>query len=271
MGVEMVDGAAKMVQSSITSGFGKLTYGLWQNVINGILGGAFIALGFFFAVVVAGGCPGLATELPGLQKLLLGLTFPFGLCMVVLTGGELVTSSFSTVGAAWFAGSLNGRHGRAALNIILVYITNMLGALLVAGLAHGSMVLAKDPYHSYVVHLAEHKVHQEFYTAVVRGIICNWLVSLAVFLSFAAQDVVGKYVAIWAPICAFVTMGMDHCVANMYILPLGIWLGADFSVGDMIVHNIIPVTIGNVIGSQMCSLVFNIRFRRSFWETKDAK
>mmetsp|Transcript_37793 Transcript_37793/g.106796 ORF Transcript_37793/g.106796 Transcript_37793/m.106796 type:complete len:257 (-) Transcript_37793:310-1080(-) len=247
--------------------FCKVHYELWQNVINGILAGSFIAMGFFLACVVAGGSPELGAKNPGLQKLVAGLTFPFGLCMVVLTGGELVTSSFSTVGAAWFAGSLNGNHGRALLNIVLIYCTNFLGALLMAGLAFGSGVLDNDPYKAYVVSTAEHKVHQAFYTAVIRGLICNWLVSLAVFVSFSAQDVAGKYFAIWAPIAAFVALGMDHCVANMWILPLGHMLGADYSVGDIFLHNLIPVTIGNIIGSQLCSVVFNVRFRRSFWDT----
>ena len=103
----------------------------------------------------------------------------------------------------------------------------------------------------------------------MKGVVCNWLVSLAVFLSFAAQDVPGKFLTIWPPICAFVTLGMDHCVANMWILPLGIMLGADYSIAEMFTHNLIPVTIGNIIGSQMVSVVFNVRFRQAFWEKKD--
>jgi len=257
-----------MVQTSIDSGYGKVMYQRWQNAINGVLGGAFIALGFFLACVVAGGCPGLAADLPGLRKLLLGITFPFGLCMIILTGTELVTSSFSTVGAAWFAGALRGQNLRAATNIALIYVTNFLGALLVAGLAHSSMVLSEDPYRSYVVSVAEHKVHQPAYTAIIKGIVCNWLVSLAVFLSVAAQDVPGKFLGIWPPICAFVTLGMDHCVANMWVLPLGMMLGADYSVGDMFVHNLIPVTFGNIIGSQLCSMVFNVRFRRTVFDLR---
>mmetsp|Transcript_16774 Transcript_16774/g.42973 ORF Transcript_16774/g.42973 Transcript_16774/m.42973 type:complete len:374 (-) Transcript_16774:194-1315(-) len=265
LAVEALDGASKIIQSQIDSGYGKVQYEVWQNSINGVLGGAFIALGGMFSNLIAGGCPGLAATNPGLQKLIAGLTFPFGLVMVCLTGVELVTSSFSTVGAAWLAGSLRGHNLRAAANLVHIYFTNFLGALLVAGLAYGSGVFDKDPYRAYAVGLAEHKVHQEFYTAVIRGIVCNWLVSLAVMLAFAAQDVVGKYMAVWFPICAFVALGMDHCVANMFNLPCGLFLGADFTVGEMFTHNLIPVTIGNIIGSQMVSAVFGIRFKQTWW------
>jgi len=269
-GVELVDAPLKMVQSSICAGHHKVMYGWWQNAINGILGGAFISMGFFFACCVAGGTPGLKADLAGIQKLLLGITFPFGLCMVVLTGAELLTSSFSTVGAAWLAGSLHGNHWRAASNIVMIFVTNLVGALIMVGLAYGTGVLNTDPYRAYVLNLAEHKVHQEWSTAVTKGIVCNWLVSLAVFMAFAAQDVAGKTLAIWPPITAFVAMGMDHCVANMWLLPLGLLLGADYSLGDMILHNILPVTIGNFIGSQLCSAVFNTRFKRTFWEAKES-
>mmetsp|Transcript_40630 Transcript_40630/g.73003 ORF Transcript_40630/g.73003 Transcript_40630/m.73003 type:complete len:389 (-) Transcript_40630:351-1517(-) len=271
MAVESLDGASKMVQSQIDSGYGKVQYERWQNTLNGILGGAFIAMGGMFSNIIAGGCPGLAATNPGLQKLIGGATFPFGLVMVCLTGVELVTSTFSTVGAAWLAGSLRGNNLRASLNVVHIYLTNFLGALIIAGLAVGSGVLDHDPYKAYSISLAEHKVHQEFHTAVIRGIMCNWLVSLAIFLAFAAQDVTGKVLAIWFPICAFVATGMDHCVANMFNLPCGLMLGADFTIGEMFTHNLIPVTIGNIIGSQLVSAVFGVRFKQTWWNNPMAK
>jgi len=264
-GVELLDTPQRMVQSSIAAGSSKVMYPRWQNAINGILGGAFVSIGFFFACCVAGGAPGLQPLFPGLQKLLLGLSFPFGLCMVVLTGAELLTSSFSTVGAAWLAGSLNGNHWRAASNLLLICVTNIVGCLIVAGLAYGTGTLGAEPWRSYVVGLAEGKVRLSWTAAVTKGIVCNWLVSLAVFMAFAAQDVAGKTLAIWPPITAFVAMGMEHCVANVWLLPLGLMLGANYSLGDMILHNLLPVTIGNLIGSQLCSAVFNTRFKRTFW------
>eukprot|EP00951_Prasinocladus_malaysianus_P038786 scaffold428845_cov48-Prasinocladus_malaysianus.AAC.1 len=97
---------------------------------------------------------------------------------------------------------------------------------------------------------------------------CNWLVSLAVYMSFAAHDFTGKVMAIWPPIAAFVAMGMDHCVANMFFLPLGLMLGADYSVGQMFTHNLIPVTIGNIVGSQMVGVYFDVRFKKTFWTQK---
>uniref|UniRef100_A0A0G4FPR1 Formate/nitrite transporter n=1 Tax=Chromera velia CCMP2878 TaxID=1169474 RepID=A0A0G4FPR1_9ALVE len=264
MGVESIDGAFKMVQSSIDSGFGKVHYEFWQNAINGIVAGAFIAFGGWLMNVVMGGSPELKKTNPGLLKLVGGLVFPFGLVAVVLTGAELITSTFSTVGAAVLSGQLNGKFMRTGMNLLIVYWCNFLGAILVAGLAVGSGALDSDPYKSFCTGLAEKKVDQSFLSAFTKGIVCNWLVSLAVFLAFAPQDVTGKVLAIWPPIAAFVALGMDHCVANMFFLPLGLFLGANFTVADMFAYNLVPVTLGNFVGSQMIAMVFAARFKR-FW------
>eukprot|EP00192_Tetraselmis_astigmatica_P012647 CAMPEP_0117688026 /NCGR_PEP_ID=MMETSP0804-20121206/23540_1 /TAXON_ID=1074897 /ORGANISM="Tetraselmis astigmatica, Strain CCMP880" /LENGTH=405 /DNA_ID=CAMNT_0005500311 /DNA_START=260 /DNA_END=1477 /DNA_ORIENTATION=+ len=269
-GVELLDTPQRMVQSSIAAGSSKVMYPRWQNAINGILGGAFVSIGFFFACCVAGGAPGLQPLFPGLQKLLLGLSFPFGLCMVVLTGAELLTSSFSTVGAAWLPAS------HAAPTVLKEEVSSSAPVRTTMQRPKGK----ERPNSSFWrpgnngwrpgAPPATQQAKKKPMAAVTKGIVCNWLVSLAVFMAFAAQDVAGKMLAIWPPITAFVAMGMDHCVANMWLLPLGLLLGADYSLGDMILHNILPVTIGNFIGSQLCSAVFNTRFKRTFWEAKES-
>lgn len=181
--------------------------------------------------------------------------FPTGLSAIVLTGAELVTSSFSTVGGAWMSDRFDGKHGKAAFNLIHVYFVNLLGALAVMGLAYGSGTL--DP--SRVAALADKKAHLSAGAAIARGVVCNWLVSLAVHLSFSAQDAAGKILALWPPIAAFVAVGGEHCVANMFYLPLGIAMGAETNVGEAIVRNLLPVTFGNALGSLLVSVPFSAR------------
>eukprot|EP00873_Tetraselmis_striata_P005506 jgi/Tetstr1/425770/TSEL_001555.t1 len=266
VGVDLVEAPAKFFQASITSGVVKVEYDWWVNSINGFLAGAFIALGGFFANMTAGGCGTMAKENPGAMRLIAGLVFPFGLAMIILTGAELVTSSFSTVGAAWFAGELKGRNLRTLVNLVHIYVMNFVGSLVVVGLAVGSGVLEIDPYtKGFSLFLSNVKIYQTFGQAFLRGIICNWLVSMAVLISMACQDAVSKYVALWLPISCFIATLADHCVANMFILFTGYFLGGDFTVGMIFTRNLIPVTLGNIVGSQIVSIGYCLRFKKCFW------
>ena len=109
--------------------------------------------------------------------------------------------------------------------------------------------------------VAQKKVSVDFGKNFVRGIMCNWMVCMAVFLSSQAQDMTGKMVGIWFPISAFVAMGMEHSVANMYMLPLGLISGGkmaaqgasfDVSIGDILVKNMLPVSLGNLFAGAIC-------------------
>ena len=252
------------------SGQYKVNYHLWQNIINGVTAGAYISLGGFFACIVGGGLTEMNTTNPGLARLIMALVFPFGLLMVVLTGGELITSSFSTVGAAFVAGIFKGKQRRAIFNMCIIYWTNFLGCLFVAGIALGTGAFEKDPYRTWLLHFSEKKVHQSWGQAFWRGVLANWMVSMATMLTFAAKDVVGKAAAMWPLITAFVAMGMDHCVANMFFLVLGIFLGAEFSWAQIFTGNLIPVTLGNFVGSQLCSLVYSVRYQQTAFFKKDS-
>jgi hypothetical protein len=96
--------------------------------------------------------------------------------------------------------------------------------------------------------LALSKTSHPFSVEVIRGILCNWLVCLAVWQANAAKDLWGKFIGIWLPISGFVAMGFEHCIANMFMIPLSMKLGSGISVHTFIVRNLIPVTIGNIIG-----------------------
>jgi formate/nitrite transporter len=251
-----------MVDKSLGSGEHKVNYALWQNVINGLCAGAYISIGAFLASIVGGGCTEINKNNPGLGKWIFALVFPVGLYLTTMTGAELVTGSFSTVGMALVAGIFKGKQRRAIINLSIIYWTNFLGCLIMVGVAMGTAVFEKDPYRSYLVKLAEKKVHQPFFQAFMRGVMCNFLVSMATMFTFASPDVVGKAVGLWPLIMAFVAMGMDHSVANMWFCYLGLWLGADYSPGEIWTGNIIPVTIGNFVGSQIVSITYAARYNK---------
>ena len=88
--------------------------------------------------------------------------------------------------------------------------------------------------------------------AFVRGILCNWLVCMAVYMASGCASMVGKMTAVWFPISAFIALGLDHSVANMFIIPLGMLRGAEITVGQFLMKNLIPVTLGNIVGGALC-------------------
>jgi formate/nitrite transporter FocA (FNT family) len=112
-------------------------------------------------------------------------------------------------------------------------------------------------------------VHQPFFQAFMRGVMCNFLVSMATMFTFASPDVVGKAVGLWPLIMAFVAMGMDHSVANMWFCYLGLFMGADYSAGEIWTGNIIPVTMGNFVGSQIVSITYAARYNKLGGKKKD--
>ncbi|TFH34328.1 MAG: formate/nitrite transporter family protein, partial [Dehalococcoidia bacterium] len=129
------------------------------------------------------------------------------------------------------------------------YVGNFAGSLVVAYfLTFLTGLLLKDPWLSSIVGIAEGKVSQGFLVLLLKGIGCNWLVCLAVWLAVSAEDVAGKILGIWFPIMAFVAIGFEHSVANMFFIPAGMLYGASVTWGQFLVGNLLPVTIGNVIG-----------------------
>lgn len=117
--------------------------------------------------------------------------------------------------------------------------------LLVGLMLGGDVFLHRE---AFTIELAVKKTSYSFGATLTKGILCNWLVCMAVWQGNAAQDVTGKLLGIWFPISAFVTMGFEHCIANMFVIPLGIMLGAPVTVSEFLTRNLIPATIGNVIG-----------------------
>jgi formate/nitrite transporter len=228
-------------------------------ILLSFLAGAYIAFGGLLAEVVTGGFAAAGGPI-GLQKLIFGAVFPVGLILVVIAGSELFTGNCMYMPFGLLAGKASG-YGFAR-NWIWSWIFNLVGALFVAYfLAVASGILAAPPWDAAAIALAKTKalggasfvaagktsVSLTWMQVFWRAIGCNWLVCLAVYLAIASDDIIGKIVGIWFPIFAFVAIGFEHVVANMFFIPVGIFLGG-VSWTQFFVNNMIPATIGNIIG-----------------------
>lgn len=224
--------------------------GSWSKIFKlGIVSGAHIGFGSYLAITVGGACPGIASTNPGLQKMIFGaFGLPFGLIMTLVTGGELFTGNTALVTAAWKEGKTDG--SSLLKNWIASYSGNFVGSLILAYLAFKSGTLGNAPAS---VAIATGKCSLPFEVAFVRGILCNWLVCMAVYMASGCATMIGKMTAVWFPISAFVALGLDHSVANMFIIPLGIMRGAEITISQFLLKNLLPVTLGNIVGGAvMC-------------------
>ena len=218
--------------------------------IYAFLGGAFIALGGLLSILVAGGMPGVAASNPGIVKFMAGAMFPLGLVLVVIAGAGLFTSDCATLPFAYWQKKIN------LTQVIKIggigYLANFLGALLVAWLlAYQTGTLTTDPWKGYATHLALHKTHATFWVVFAKGIGANIMVCLAVWMAAAAKDISGKVLVIWMPVMAFVALGWEHSIANMFFIPLGMMLGAPISLFDFLYNNLLPATLGNIAGGML--------------------
>mmetsp|Transcript_29179 Transcript_29179/g.34705 ORF Transcript_29179/g.34705 Transcript_29179/m.34705 type:complete len:308 (+) Transcript_29179:86-1009(+) len=234
----------------------------WSKIFKlGIVSGAHIGFGSYLAITVGGACPGLAQTNPGLQKMIFGaFGLPFGLIMTLVTGGELFTGNTALVTAAVKEGKATYKD--LTKSWVASYVGNFVGSIILAYLAFKSGTLGNAPAS---VAIATAKCSLDFETAFVRGILCNWLVCMAVYMASGCATMVGKMTAVWFPISAFVALGLDHSVANMFIIPLGIMRGAEITLGQMFVKNLIPVTLGNIVGGAiMCMMPYGVSFGNWF-------
>jgi len=212
-----------------------------------LLAGGYIAMGGLLALVIGGGLPDLAQSNPGLQKLLFGAAFPLGLVLCAIAGAELFTGN-----TAYFVPSVLS--GRMSMKVPLknwgiVYIGNFIGAIFVAlFFAYYTDIFSQSPWLNSVIDIAVKKTSAPFYKIFLKGMAANWMVALAMWLAYAAKDITGKIIGIWFPIMAFVAMGFEHCVANMFFIPTAIFYGADITWTEFIVNNLIPATLGNIAG-----------------------
>lgn len=255
---------SEIIELNMKASETKTTLPLGKMILLGIMAGMFIAFGAATSSTAAH-----SIENVGVSRALAAAIFPVGLMLIVFLGGELFTGNCLIL--------LNVFDRRTSLlkmlrNLVIVYFSNLLGALLVDILIvfSGNLNYSGGLLGAYTIKVAIGKISVSPLQGLTSGILCNILVCLAVLMSLSAKDITGKIWAIFFPICAFVSGGFEHCVANMFYIPAGIL--ASFN-PDYIriaqktygitanqlenlnlsgsLHNFIPVTIGNVIGGML--------------------
>ncbi|MED5020794.1 formate/nitrite transporter family protein [Paenibacillus chibensis] len=232
----------QIAELTVETGIKKAHNPLLSVLVLGFLAGAFIALGFLLDIRVIASAP---KEWGSFAGFIGAAVFPTGLILVLLAGGELLTGNMMVVSLARMAKKITTLE--LLKNWVLVLVANFVGALFVAYFfGHVTGLTESGPYLDKLVDMAGHKLDDSFLQAFVSGIGCNWLVALAVWLCYGTDSLGGKILGIWFPTMAFVAIGFQHVVANMFLIPAAIFAG-HFTWGDYFM-NFIPVLLGNLVG-----------------------
>ena len=248
----------EVAQRVQASGIAKARLGFLQVLMLAVLAGAFIALGgAFYTLTVTGSELGF-----GITRFLGGIAFSLGLILVVIGCAELFTGN-NLIVMAWASREVT--HRELLRNWLIVYIGNFIGAIGTAVMISLSGVLSMGDgaVAETAINIANAKLSLSWQTAFFRAILCNTLVCLAVWISSAAHSVSGKILAIIFPISAFVALGFEHSVANMYLIPVAFFEGsATVTIGGFLA-NLLVVTIGNILGgSALVALVYWLIYLR---------
>ena len=219
-----------------------------KTLFSAVLGGCYVGMGAMLSLAVAGNSPGLAEADPGLQKLLFAGLFPVYLLLALQCGGQLYTGNTANMMAA----VCEGRATLADLgrNWGLAWLGNFVGCTGFALACKYAGVLEGGAGSLAATTLAT-KTSYELGPLFVKAMFCNWLVCLAVYLSMQAKDMTGKYLSIWLPVSCFVSIGFEHSVANMFLLPAGLLSTTDITAETAFFHNLLPVTIGNAVSGSL--------------------
>jgi len=212
--------------------------------------------------ILAGALLGYATSLAfivvsqGLPPIVGAILFPVGFVMLVLLGMELATGNFALLPL----GAMTGELGMSGIlrNWGWVYLGNLLGSVLYAVLFYVAITNWGTSDGGALGELVRQAAQKKtvaymamgtkgWMTAVVKGILCNWMVTLGAVLALASRSTIGKVVAMWLPIMTFFAHGYEHSIVNMYVIPAGMLLGAPVSIGKWWLWNQIPVTLGNIV------------------------
>lgn len=256
----------EILEATVGMGLSKATQKTTNRIANTILAGMYIAIGGFLAIRIGLALPW--EHWGGMGKFMFGAVFPLGLMLVVICGADLFTGSCMTLTTAQCKRKI--AWSQSLYSGTFAWIGNFVGALFVAYfLAYSSGIIFESaggtmPWANAAVNLANGKCSHSFWEAFLRGVGCNWLVCLAVYAAAASKEVSGKIAALWFPTMAFVALGMEHCIANMFFIPLAIFTGSDprylvmveagkvnaLSVdwSSFFAANLIPVTFGNIVG-----------------------
>lgn len=251
-----------MARKAEEVGVAKINSAPLQSFILAITAGVFIAIAFVFYTTVT---IGTASMPFGMARFVGGLAFSVGLILVVICGGELFTSSVLTTIAR-----ASGRVTTPQLfkNWVTVYLGNMVGTLLFVGIIWLAQQhqLGGGAWGVNAMKIAQSKLQHGFGQAVALGLLCNLMVCLAVWMTFSCRSATDKIMVMILPVAMFVACGFEHSIANMFMIPMGIvihsfaspeyWATvgytaadfADLTVANFVLKNLIPVTLGNIIG-----------------------
>ncbi len=230
----------EIANAMINVGVGKANLKTSAMVYLGILAGMYIGFGGLANTIIS---QTLGAIDPGLAKFAGAAVFPVGLMLVVIAGAELFTGNNLMTLAV-----MNKKITLSQMfrNWGIVWVSNLIGSVLLALIVFYGGVLDGDAG-TKAIAIAESKASLDVMVLILRGILCNILVVLAVWMATSAQDIISKIFACWFPIMLFVLCGFEHSVANMYFIPMGMLLGAKVSMGALI-KNLVFVTIGNILG-----------------------
>ena len=252
----------EILETTIAKGVKKVNTSIYSQLILGFLAGSFIAFAAAGSTMASFNLISSSATY-GLGKVLSGCVFSVGLMLVLLAGGELFTGNNLIITSVF---DKKVRLSRMLCNWFFVYIGNLAGALFIALLMHYSGLFSSGGglLGGVTIDLAYKKVSQPFLPLFLMGIMCNWLVCLAVWVSYGAKDAAGKILAIFFVICLFITLGYEHSVANMYYIPAGLlaktnesWLAMSsvsasntetLNIVNFLLKNLLPVTLGNIVG-----------------------
>lgn len=267
--------APELVETVVNNYAGKAPYSSKKIALLAIMAGIFIGLGGMIS-----GISSHTIENYGLAKFMAGSIFPVGLILVVITGAELFTGNVMMITPV-IKGKI--KFYDYIRNISLVWLFNLVGSVILAIVAYygGVYLINSGNFGAYTIKVATGKLSIPFIRAIFSGILCNIMVCAAVYTANAAKDIIGKIGAIWFIICAFVIAGFEHVVANMYYLFAGLMAKLDpqvvkiakesLSLGEdkialinplnILFNNLLPVTIGNILGG---TIFFSVIFFFAF-------
>ena len=252
----------ELVQEALRVAKKKAALSTCDLLLRGFLAGAFLAYATSLVMIVLS---------QGLPPIVGALLFPAGFVMLVLLGLELATGNFALLPAALAAGEVS--LGKLLRNWGWVYLGNVLGSVFYAALFYLAVTncgaSAGGPLGDLLKQTAQRKTlaymalgGSGWTTALVKGILCNWMVTIGAVLAMVSRSTVGKVVAMWLPIMTFFAHGYEHSIVNMFVIPAGMLFGAPVSVRQWWLWNQIPVTLGNIVsGALLTGLALYVTFR----------
>ncbi len=228
----------------------KCSYPLPKVLILSILAGAYLSMGATLSIMSGFGFEAISEGNYALNKIFMAATFPLGLILIIIMGADLFTGNTASLIPAAMTRRVSVK--AVLRNWGLVWVGNFAGTLLFAYLfVHLTGVLDSEPMREGLESVAMAKCSNTFGVTFLKGVAANWFVCLAVWMAYSSDTIMGRIATLWLPIFAFVSLGYEHSIANMFFIPMAMFQGADISVSELFTSNLIPATLGNILGGAL--------------------